>query len=184
VEEGELEFDKVTLLLRYKGPVSIGSRVARVAKVLEGLLKVHGKLGATDLTRHARKNKDDVREARELLVSTGRVLETQVGQSKFYELNPTSIAPSPVTASGVEPSPVVVASSPYMGEATAQLSPRASTGRCSKCYSKGEPPFVFLGIGILMCWDCIEVIDAWSETSVSLNDESKDSDPGEVIREF
>jgi len=184
VEEGELEFDKVTLLLRYKGPVSIGSRVARVAKVLEGLLKVHGKLGATDLTRHARKNKDDVREARELLVSTGRVLETQVGQSKFYELNPTSIAPSPVTASGVEPMAVVVASSPYMGEATAQLAPRTGKGRCSKCYSKGEPPFVFLGIGILMCWDCIEVIDAWSEASASLLEESKDSDPGEVIRVF
>lgn len=184
VEEGELEFDKVTLLLRYKGPVSIGSRVARVAKVLEELLRVHGKLGATDLTRHARKNKDDVREARELLVSTGRVLETQVGQSKFYELNPSPIAPSPVTASGVEPNPVAVASSPYMGEATAQLAPRNSQGRCSKCYSKGEPPFVFLGIGILMCWDCIEVIDAWSETPVSVNEESKDSDPGEVIREF
>jgi hypothetical protein len=79
---------------------------------------------------------------------------------------------------------VVVASSPYMGEATAQLTPRTSQGRCSKCYSKGEPPFVFLGIGILMCWDCIEVIDAWSEDPASHFEESKDSDSVEVIREL
>jgi hypothetical protein len=184
VEEGELEFDKVTLLLSYKGPVSVGSRVARVAKVLEGLLKEHGKLGATDLTRHARKNKDDVRAARELLVSTGRVLETQVGQSKFYEIAPPPIAPSPTTASGDEPMGVVVASSPYMGEATTELPLKPGKGRCSKCSSKGESPFVFLGIGILMCWDCIEVIDAWSEDPTDHSEESKNSDSVEVIREI
>jgi hypothetical protein len=184
VEAGELEFDKVTLLLSYKGPVSVGSRVARVAKVLEAILKEHGKLGATDLTRHARKNKDDVRAARELLVSTGRVLETQVGQSKFYEIAPSPTAPSPTTASGDEPTGVVVASSPYMGEATTELPLKTGKGRCSKCSSKGEPPFVFLGIGILMCWDCIEVIDAWSEDPAYLSEESEDSDSVEVIREI
>lgn len=184
VEEGELEFDKVTLLLRYKGPVSVGSRVARVAKVLEVILREHGKLGATDLTRHARKNKDDVRAARELLVSTGRVLETQVGQSKFYEIAPSSIAPSPSTASGDEPKGVVVASSPYMGEATTELSLNTGEGKCSKCSSKGEPPFVFLGIGILMCWDCIEVIDAWSEDPAYHCEQPDDSNSVEMIREI
>ena len=182
VEAGELEFDKVTLLLSYKGPVSVGSRVARVAKVLEAILKEHGKLGATDLTRHARKNKDDVRAARELLVDTGRVLETQVGQSKFYEIAPSSIAPSPTTNSGDEPMGVVVASSPYMGEATTELPLKTGEGRCSKCSSKGDSPFVFLGIGIRMCWDCLEVIEDWSEASSPLLQESQDSDHVQVIK--
>jgi late competence protein required for DNA uptake (superfamily II DNA/RNA helicase) len=71
-----------------------------------------------------------------------------------------------------------------MGEATTELPLRTGKGRCSKCSSKGEPPFVFLGIGILMCWDCIEVIDAWSEDPAYHSEESKDSDSVEVIREI
>jgi hypothetical protein len=163
VEEGELEFDKSSLLLKYKGPVTFESRVEKTAKVLEGILKVKGKLTATELTRHARKNKDDVRAARELLVSAGRIIETQVKQAKFYETKSSLVPLSPVTASGVEPKPVGVASSPYMGEATVQLTVTEHERGCPKCGSIGEPPFVFLGMRILMCWECIEVLEAWDE---------------------
>jgi hypothetical protein len=173
VEEGELEFDKSTLLLTYKGPVSVHSRVERVAKFLEGILTVKGKLSATDLIRNARKNKDDVRAARDLLVSTGRVLETQVGQGKFYEIKPRVIALSPDTASGSEPMLVSNASSPYMGEATTQPTQPAVGWICSKCGFSGHLPFVFSGLRIVMCWDCLEVIEVWTLVPEAPQENSK-----------
>lgn len=182
VEEGELEFDKVSLLLKYKGPATFESRVERVAKELWAILKDKGKLTATELTRHARKNKDDVRAARELLVSSGRIVETHVKQTKYYEVSSRIVPLSPVTASGVVPSSVVVASSPYMGEATAQLDPEdEQVNGCSKCGYEGDPPFVFSGMRIVMCWDCIEVIDAWTDSPEALSAETYDSDTEETL---
>ncbi len=178
VEEGELEFDKATLLLTYKGPVSVESRVERVAKVLEGILRVKGKLSATDLIRNARKNKDDVRAARDLLVSTGRVLETQVGPGKYYEIKPSVIALSPDTALGSEPMLVGSASSPYMGEATTPPTQPASGGNCSKCGFSGHPPFAFSGMQIVMCWDCIEVIEVWTLSPEEPQESSKTEEAG------
>lgn len=184
VEEGELEFDKSTLLLKYKGPVSVESRVERVAKVLEEILRAKGKLSATELIRTARRNKEDVRAARDLLVNTGRVLETQVGQSKNYEIKPRSIAPSPDTALGPQPMLVSSASTPYRGEATTQSTRTASVGVCSKCGSTGHPPFVFSGMQIVMCWDCIEVIDVWTEGPEGPREESEEALREEAGWEF
>jgi hypothetical protein len=179
VEEGELEFDKSSLLLKYKGPATPESRVERVAKELEATLRSKGKMTATDLTRHVRKNKDDVRAARELLVSSGRIIETHVKQKKYYEVRSSIVPLSPVTASGVEPISVVVASSPYLGEATAQPTTTNTGGICSKCGSKGDSEYSSSGELVQMCWDCKKVIDVWPESHEAPSEESKDSNTGE-----
>ncbi len=121
---------------------------------------------ATALVRSAKRNKDDIREAREVLVKSGRIIETQAGQTKFYEAKPKPIAPSPVTASGAQAMSVGSASSPYMGEATALSDPIAEEKRCSKCGDLVSKPMSTMGMRITMCWNCYEVIEAYLEEPV------------------
>jgi hypothetical protein len=95
VVEGELEFDKDTLLLFYKGAVTPESKDERTAKILRKLFDTRPRLSASDIYRLSGKGKSDTQAARQLMVHRGEIIEEQIGSSKVYSLSPVYCAPFP-----------------------------------------------------------------------------------------
>jgi hypothetical protein len=95
VVEGELEFDKDTLLLIYKGAVTPESKDERTAKIIRKLFDARPRLSASDIYRLSGKGKSDTQAARQLMVHRGEIIEEQIGSSKVYTLNPLYCAPFP-----------------------------------------------------------------------------------------
>jgi hypothetical protein len=158
IAEGELEFDKSTLLLTYKGAVSMESRIEKIAKIIEGRLADSETLTATQITKLTRRNKDDVREARDLLVSSGRIEEIRDGQSKLYRLVRQDIARSPNLNSASAVAVVVSTSSPYRGEVTTTTAASANVWACPRCGQIIEEEFTSSGKTLKICLDCNEVV--------------------------
>lgn len=93
VEEGELAFDKSTLTLTYLGASTYESRLDKIAKEIVIALQGSGSLSAGEITLKVSRNKDDTKRAREKLVATGEIVETSIGNSKFYQLPPNKPLP-------------------------------------------------------------------------------------------
>lgn len=156
LEEGELSFDASTLLLRYKGPISVESRIERVASQVHKLIERHGRLTATELTKHLRKNRDDVKDAREFLISTGRVKCTQEGSTKYYSvvetIHPESL---PEASAGSRAALSSTASAPFRGEEGTD----SDDPRCTNCMSFSIGKIVEADVEIHMCWNCFEIVN-------------------------
>lgn len=113
IEEGDLQFDKLSLRLTYLGASSYETKVERIAKDVLAALKTHGPMTAGDLTRRVARNKEDTKKAREFLVANGSVVEKSVANSKLYSLAPeTTEAYTPQAALGVRTQPEVASSTP------------------------------------------------------------------------
>lgn len=113
IEEGDLEFDRLSLRLTYLGASSYETKVERIAKDVLAVLRAHGPMSAGDLTRKVARNKEDTKKAREFLVASGSVLEKSVANSKLYSLPPETIdARSPQAAAGIRAESEVASSTP------------------------------------------------------------------------
>lgn len=105
IEEGDLEFDKETLRLKYLGASTYDTKVDRIGKEILSTLRSNGALSAGELTRQVGRNKEDAKKARENLVSNGSIIETTIGNSKHYSIpafSPTALKPEGVLGVGAE----------------------------------------------------------------------------------
>jgi hypothetical protein len=151
VEIGELGFDEKTMSLVFKGPITLQTRVEKTSKLVLDLIKKSGPMSATDLTRNLKRNKDDVRDARELLLREGKIIMTVSGAKKLYS---EATAYSPEAVPGTRADEEGSASTPSKGEATTHTIPDHECGSCKskECYVEQLE-----GIKVCTCANCFEV---------------------------
>ncbi|MFM2025043.1 MAG: hypothetical protein RLZZ56_1056 [Actinomycetota bacterium] len=175
VPEGELEYDKPTLLLSYKGAVTPESKDERTAKLLRRMIEERGKVSASDIYRYAGKGKTDVQAARDLLVRRGELLEEKIGSSKFYEVNPKYISSFLGSSREVPEIGMDSVSSAISREQESLSEVSTNQSACRPCHQRDATQFVFLNMEVRMCQKCDFIHDVWALESIALPEEEGDS---------
>ncbi len=175
VPEGELAFDRATLLLSYNGAVTPESKDERTAKMLRRMIEEKGKVSASDIYRYAGKGKTDVQAARDLLVKRGELIEEKIGSSKFYEVNPKYISSFLVSSREVPEIGMDSVSSAISREQESLSEEKGNLSGCRPCHQRDATQFVFLNMEIRVCQKCDFIHDVWAVESITLLEEEGDS---------
>jgi predicted transcriptional regulator len=150
---GELDFDKATLLLTYKGATTPEVKQDKFIKVILDLLKTKTEVSATTLREEVVGSNYQIEKARDAAVDKGLIAVRQVGNSKKYSLTQEGLAYSPIIAPGASAGSGEVVSPPiYRGDTT--TTPAREECDCGKKFSKPTP---LLGLSVEVCWDCFSV---------------------------
>jgi RecA-family ATPase len=175
VPEGELTFDKDTLLLSYKGAVTPEAKDERIAKQLVKIIEQRGKVSATEIYRCIDKGKTDVQAAREMLVKRGELLEEKIGSSKFYELNPKHISSLPNASREMPEIGMDPVSSAISREQESLSENEVNESKCKPCHPRDAVQSRFSGIEVRMCQKCDFIHEVWAIESIEHSDGEGDS---------
>jgi hypothetical protein len=175
VPEGELTFDKDTLLLTYKGAVSPEAKDERIAKLLRQLVEQRGRVSASDIYRLMDKGKTDVQAARQLLVKRGELLEEKIGSAKFYEVNPRLISPLPKTSQEMTENGMDSVSSAISREQESLSEVHENQSACLPCHPRDAAQFQFLNMEVRMCKKCNFILEVWAVDSSSESGRNEES---------
>lgn len=175
VPEGELTFDKDTLLLTYKGAVSPEAKDERIAKLIRRTVEERGRVSASDIYRLIDRAKTDVQAARQLLVKRGELVEEKIGSAKFYEVNPKHISPFPKTSQESTENGMDSVSSAISREQESQAEAQGHHSVCSPCHPRDATQFQFLNMQVRMCKKCNFVLDVWAMESSNESRRNEDS---------
>lgn len=153
--ETELLFDKETLTLTIGTAISPASKIERLSTlVLDAVIKA-GKVTATDLPLLVGRSRDDVKRARDLLVTRGDLIETKIDGYKFFCANSKLVASMPSTASAsLAVASPTTAETPFKGSAV-----EASVSNPLACPEPSHGDFSKFQIEkqeIVVCWDCVD----------------------------
>jgi hypothetical protein len=165
IPEGELSFDSSTLLLTYKGAVTPESKDERTTKIIRRLFEKTVELSATDLYRLSGKGKSDIQAARQMMVRRGELNEKQVGQTKFYSMNPKYISPLLTTSRETPRNGIDSGSSAISREPESQPEEPEPASACNPCEEDKIRQFKMLGLEIRMCDDCDYIHDVWTDST-------------------
>ncbi len=165
IPEGELSFNQDTLLLTYRGAVTPESKDERTTKIIRRLFEKMAELSATDLYRLSGKGKSDIQAARQMMVRRGELIEKQVGQTKFYSMNPKFISPLLTTSRETPRNGIDSGSSAISREPESQPDEPEPASACNPCEESKIRQFKTLGLEIRMCDDCDYIHDVWADST-------------------
>ena len=153
VAQGELEFDKETLLLTYKGALTPDYKIDKLVKAIIDLLRKKTEVNSTELRTEIVGSNHQIETARKKALADGLISCRQEGNAKKYSLTAKGLALSPEPALGMSARGKDVLSPPiYRGDTTASTHPTICG--CGKPFGDPTP---LLGLIIEVCWDCFDV---------------------------
>ena len=150
---GELDFDKATLLMTYKGATTPEVKQDKFIKVILDLLKTKTEVSATTLREEVVGSNYQIEKARDAAVDKGLIAVRQVGNSKKYSLTNEGLAYSPKAALGASAGSGEVVSPPISRGDTTTTHERDECD-CGKKFSEPTPLF---GLSVQVCWVCFAV---------------------------
>jgi hypothetical protein len=164
IEAGVLDFNRATGELLYKAGAVRATKLEHLKEKMVKTVETNPGLNASELTTRVGGSKTDISEARQQLVSEGRLVETKGSKGKLsFSVPVVASSPALAVASSIPPSSVVA--SAYISGAYDEDGEPGFEYALSACVSHTYNVLETLGMNITICDDCYDVKEATARVS-------------------